>query len=375
MKQEVISFYNEFKCLGGDCRMSCCKGWHIAIDEETLKVHMTGKKRSLFIKTLPGGQKVIRKCFNKCPYHTSSGLCKFQLQDKEEYMPKICRIYPRRSLKFNTSVEACMELSCMEAARIFLSHPDRPKLIPYTDGTLPYLWEVDNDDPDFLKFLEQSRDILMDFIWTGDVSSVDDITAKMHAIYRYVFPMHKLLMEDKQAEAAELLKETPDKYADSDKALPVFFFPVTMLNDLIFNEIYYPGMIVKNPVLFKLIRSYRRLFGKIWERDAEDHFKKALLDMVSVRPHLIRKYRAYLSYSLFITFKEAYEDYYLIGPMLLSFIYTSFLMLFDMVSFHSNNRKLTEEDEIFILSSVEKALRHSVDVSDSFLKKIRKEFL
>ena len=34
------SYYQAFKCIAGDCTHSCCKGWEIDIDSESLSKYM-----------------------------------------------------------------------------------------------------------------------------------------------------------------------------------------------------------------------------------------------------------------------------------------------------------------------------------------------
>ena len=36
MKIYVPDYYKDFRCLAGDCKHSCCIGWEIDIDEDTL---------------------------------------------------------------------------------------------------------------------------------------------------------------------------------------------------------------------------------------------------------------------------------------------------------------------------------------------------
>ena len=37
MQQIIVpSYYKKFKCIAGECKHSCCKGWEIDIDEKSL---------------------------------------------------------------------------------------------------------------------------------------------------------------------------------------------------------------------------------------------------------------------------------------------------------------------------------------------------
>ena len=37
---EYPDYYEKFKCVGGDCKDTCCAGWEIDIDEETFYYYM-----------------------------------------------------------------------------------------------------------------------------------------------------------------------------------------------------------------------------------------------------------------------------------------------------------------------------------------------
>lgn len=39
MRKKVLKpiYYDEFACVGGDCKDTCCAGWTIGIDDETYK--------------------------------------------------------------------------------------------------------------------------------------------------------------------------------------------------------------------------------------------------------------------------------------------------------------------------------------------------
>ena len=39
MKIVVPDYYKDFKCLAGDCKHSCCIGWEIDIDADTLEYY------------------------------------------------------------------------------------------------------------------------------------------------------------------------------------------------------------------------------------------------------------------------------------------------------------------------------------------------
>ena len=52
MKIVTPSFYKDFKCIAGECPDSCCQGWDVDTDSDSLAYYKTLKidfKKMLFI--------------------------------------------------------------------------------------------------------------------------------------------------------------------------------------------------------------------------------------------------------------------------------------------------------------------------------------
>ena len=41
MREYVLSYYNNFKCIAEKCKHTCCAGWEIDIDEQSLNNYKT----------------------------------------------------------------------------------------------------------------------------------------------------------------------------------------------------------------------------------------------------------------------------------------------------------------------------------------------
>ena len=50
MKEYVLNYYPEFKCIANECKHTCCAGWDMYIDENTLNLYKNDS--SDFAKTL-----------------------------------------------------------------------------------------------------------------------------------------------------------------------------------------------------------------------------------------------------------------------------------------------------------------------------------
>ncbi len=140
MQYITPTYYDEFRCIGGECPHTCCGGWQIMIDEDTLEHY----------RQMPGADgEWIRQqvnweegCFNqkdgRCACLDDDGLCRILLRTgNESDWCHTCRTYPRHIEEFEGVREISLGLSCPEAARIIL------------ERTEPVTFEMrEDDEPD-----------------------------------------------------------------------------------------------------------------------------------------------------------------------------------------------------------------------------------
>ena len=124
MKLYAPKYYNDFRCVADKCEHSCCIGWEIDIDKETLEKYKKLKNAygavitsSISIEDTPH----FKLCEgDRCPHLDENGLCKIILGVGEDYLCDICREHPR-FYNYTSVAEVGIGMSCTEAARIILS--------------------------------------------------------------------------------------------------------------------------------------------------------------------------------------------------------------------------------------------------------------
>ncbi len=127
MKLYAPKYYKTFKCIAEACEHSCCIGWEIDIDENTLERYKTVKsdygaviRGSISMEGTPHFQLGEG---DRCPHLDECGLCKIILGVGEDYLCDICREHPR-FYNYTNVAEVGIGMSCPEAARLILSSPD-----------------------------------------------------------------------------------------------------------------------------------------------------------------------------------------------------------------------------------------------------------
>lgn len=116
-------FYDQFVCTAGDCPDTCCAGWQIVIDEDSLERY--GNEKSEFGKRLRNSIDWEEECFyqnnRRCAFLNDENLCDLYKALGPDSLCDTCRLYPRHTEEYEGLRELSLSLSCPEAARIILS--------------------------------------------------------------------------------------------------------------------------------------------------------------------------------------------------------------------------------------------------------------
>lgn len=133
MKVYAPSYYGKFHCIGGACRHTCCVGWEVGIDGDTLcRMAVVGGafgerlcasvdfEEGVF-RLLPG---------DRCPMLREDGLCDLILEMGEDGLPMICDEHPRYTHTLSHRTEVGLGMSCEEACRLLLASPLPLSLVP-----------------------------------------------------------------------------------------------------------------------------------------------------------------------------------------------------------------------------------------------------
>ncbi len=151
--------FNEFHCIADRCPKSCCEGWQIIIDEESLNRYalVSGP----FSEQLRTGIDYRESCFlqhaGRCSMLSETGLCKLQIALGEVYLCDTCRKYPRHEEKFFNLREYSLSLSCPEAVRMLTEPAYDFFLTESTDETFDQPEEYEDFDPYLFDALLDSR--------------------------------------------------------------------------------------------------------------------------------------------------------------------------------------------------------------------------
>ena len=114
--------YREFKCKADRCKHSCCRGWEIDIDEDTLEYYkgLDSELGNEIRQNINWGEEPYFKLTTdeRCPFLKESGLCKIIEELGEDGLCDICRLHPRFYENIKDFNLAGVGLSCEKASEI-----------------------------------------------------------------------------------------------------------------------------------------------------------------------------------------------------------------------------------------------------------------
>ena len=134
----VPDFYEDFHCIAGQCRHSCCIGWEIDVDETALTRYEQvggplGDKLRRAIDRAGDAPHFRLDQQENCPFLTKNGLCELILHLGEDSLCQVCADHPRYRGFFTDRTEIGLGLCCEAAARLILTWPENVDLITLED--------------------------------------------------------------------------------------------------------------------------------------------------------------------------------------------------------------------------------------------------
>lgn len=383
----VVDFGKDFTCIKDRCPFTCCKGWGILIDDAAYMRQknergLLGARLRLFSHQNKAAEREVRFLADgRCPFFTGDRLCELTCKNREELMPKICRVFPRRCIAYGDYRESSLELACYEAARLFVGRAARTDTLgaigfEQTDTETETYFEVPHVDTDLFAFFLRDRKRVLTY-WNAHPSCWGYC---LLAIYEHTYVKQYVLGSEGITAAESLslpLTEEQRKLIrvpDIAKTKTAYgFFSIRFLNTFIYGRLSVSCTKARNPYMYRLIRCYKKRFGGLYEAEADVFFEEHFAQMLAREPKLVRLFHTYFFYILMQSYLEAQADCYLLGPVIKSLFHFECMMLFVLVAYEEGTR-LCEEKLARIICSVEKAVRHSISFGDAIMDEVRKLF-
>lgn len=121
-------YFKKFKCIADQCPDTCCAGWYIMIDEDSLENYK--EYQGEYRDTLHKNIKWKDECFKQgksgnCAFLREDLLCDMYIHLGENSLCKTCREYPRHTEEFENVREISLSLSCPVVAKMLCERMEK----------------------------------------------------------------------------------------------------------------------------------------------------------------------------------------------------------------------------------------------------------
>lgn len=179
--------YASFSCIADRCTHSCCVGWEIDIDGESLQRYRKLKgewkdRMDVCIDETEDGTACFRLTEEeRCPFLKQDGLCELILHFGEDILCQICADHPRFRNFYADRIEMGLGLCCEEAARQTLSRIEPMKLILAEEDGIEEL--VNPQELAFLRWRDEKLALVQ--------NRAIPICQRIRELYPYSFPLQE----------------------------------------------------------------------------------------------------------------------------------------------------------------------------------------
>lgn len=151
MKIVKPTFYKDFKCIAGACPDSCCQGWEVDADEESLEYYkaldpaLEIKQRIDRVLDRDEFDNVIFTLAPKkrCPFLNDENLCDMHIAIGGEHTPVTCRNFPRFIYDFGGTREIGISYSCPVASDMMYNLGEHLSFEEEITDEMPSLNDID----------------------------------------------------------------------------------------------------------------------------------------------------------------------------------------------------------------------------------------
>ena len=171
--------YSEFKCKADKCKHSCCKGWEIDIDEDTLGFYksLDTELGNEIRQNIHEGEDTYFKLTDdkKCPFLKDSGLCKLIEELGEDSLCDICRLHPRFFEDINDYSLAGVGLSCEKSTELLFEKKSLNFIICDSQKTISFMELLERLEIDISQDHLNLKTLIPEYLDESKIEKILDI--------------------------------------------------------------------------------------------------------------------------------------------------------------------------------------------------------
>ena len=332
------SYYTDFHCIAGACKSSCCIGWEIDIDDDTLSYYQSvegdfGKRLRDNIRLGEDENRFILKANGWCPFLNEEKLCDICMELGEEALSEVCTEYPRFTTCYGNVMEKGISISCEELGRILFSNDEKAAFV---EREISCDWDAEEDDEDidveleeFRKTLEADRDEAIRILQDRELPLRDRVAQYLH----FCEKRQHVVEREHEEEEIDLEQDLWDRVAACEE--------LEIVNRT-WSDTY------KELKTFYREHSWKEA---VQEYEASDDYREVW-------------YEQLLVYFTFRYFMESWYDGNLLAKAQFAVASTVMIRDMDVVRYFKNGKHFSLQDRIEVARIYSKEMEHSEENQD-----------
>lgn len=209
MEYTIPQYFEEFQCVAAECPDTCCAGWAIMIDENSLEKYeqYQGEYQKQLERGIDWQEGCFRQKSGRCAFLNDRNLCDLHIAVGEDMLCDTCRNYPRHLEEYEGVREATLSLSCIEAAKMILGCPEPVKFLTFHDEEE----DEEFEDFDYLLFtkLMDAREAILRMLQNREI----DIMVRMAMVLHLTDQIQEAIKKDELYKVDEYLEHFGDREA------------------------------------------------------------------------------------------------------------------------------------------------------------------
>jgi len=202
MLVRMPEYAKEFRCLAGDCPHSCCIGWEVVLDGETVALYQSvegslGEKLRASMQTDAEGDVCFPLRGGRCPFLDGENLCEIHRALGQAATSITCREHPRFIEDYGPFREITFSAACPEANRLLLESGEPLTFAEWENG------EPTEEGDDWLDLLLPLRQRMMALLADRSLP----LRERLGNFLRLARAAQYLLDEEKEARLPELAEK------------------------------------------------------------------------------------------------------------------------------------------------------------------------
>ena len=210
MKYIKPQYYDTFECAAGACPDTCCAGWQIMIDEDSLEKYsqVSGAFGNRLYRSIDWEEGAFKQKKGRCAFLNEKDLCDLYTALGKDALCNTCRMYPRHVEEFDGLREMSLSLSCPIAAKMILTCKEGLELIEEEDDEPEELAE-EFEEFDTLLFsqLQDARNVMFRLLSRREVS----IEHRMAQIIQTAREMQVCIDEARYFEIDDVIRKLEER--------------------------------------------------------------------------------------------------------------------------------------------------------------------